>query len=196
LHFQDLVVAIDPLTTATTFATLVSLISDFRNEHNKVAIDDHQKFLEWLSENRHDEIKGLLEQNQNTVTSIKAILNLQSSVFLEKLENIDNKLASLFNSLIQNVSPNYSLSEQSISILRQYESAQASTILEHSSLSDPTAYIFMDGNGGALEYTDPRFIEDDFSMLVEIGLLRLEFGSKGGKLYKLTRVASKLVKSF
>jgi len=43
--------ALDPLTTATTFATIVSLISDFRNEHNKVATDDHQKFLEWLSNN-------------------------------------------------------------------------------------------------------------------------------------------------
>lgn len=187
--------AIDPLTAANTFATLINLISDFKNEHNKVAIDDYQKFLEWLSENRHDEIKGLLEQNQNTVTSIKAILNLQSSAVLEKLENIDNKLVSLFNSLIQTVSPNNGLSEQSISILRQYESAQASTVLEQHYLSDQTAYIFMDGNGGTLEYNDSRFIEDDFSKLVEMGLLRLEFGSKGAKLYKLTRAASKLVKS-
>ncbi len=56
--------ALDALTTATTFATIVSLISDFRNEHNKVAADDHQKFLEWLSDNRHEEVKKILEQNQ------------------------------------------------------------------------------------------------------------------------------------
>lgn len=193
--------AIDPLTAATTFATLVSLFSDFLDKRKEVSSDDYQKFLEWLSENRHDEIKQLLEQNQATVTSIKAILNLQSSVILEKLKNIDNKLGSilsadsLFNPLVQALSPFNSLSEQSISILRQFEDSGASTILEQHYMSNETAYIFMEGSGGTLEYNDARFIEDDFSKLVELGLLRLEFGSKGAKIYKFTREASRLVSS-
>ncbi len=194
--------AIDPLTVATTFSTIVSLISDFRDKHREVSIDDHQRFLEWLSENRHDELKSLLQQNQATVTSIKAILNLQSSIVFEKLKNIDNKLSSilsadtLFNPLVQALAPYNILSDQSINILRQFESAKASTALEQHFMGQETAYIFMDGSGGTLEYSDVRFIEDDFYRLVELGLLRLELASKGSKLYKFTREASKLVRSF
>ena len=184
------------LELATAFATIVSLVSEFRDNNKEVAADDHAKFLEWLSENRHDEIKKLLEQNQATVTSIKTILNLQSSDILEKLKNIDNKLGSIlsvdssFNPLVQAIAPLNSLSEQSISILNQFEIAKASTVLEQHYMSNDTAYIFMDGDGGTLTYTDTRFIEDDFSKLVELGLLRMEFGSKGAKIFKFTREAS------
>ena len=189
------------LELATAFATIVSLVSEFRDNNKEVAADDHAKFLEWLSENRHDEIKKLLEQNQATVTSIKTILNLQSSDILEKLKNIDNKLGSIlsvdssFNPLVQAIAPLNSLSEQSISILNQFETAKASTVLEQHYMSNDTAYIFMDGDGGTLTYTDTRFIEDDFSKLVELGLLRMEFGSKGAKIFKFTREASNLVRS-
>jgi hypothetical protein len=193
--------SLDPLTAATTFSTIVSLISDFRDKHKEVATNDHQKFLEWLSENRHDEVKGLLEQNQATVISIKAILNHQSSDVLERLKNIDNKLGnilsadSLFNPLVQALDPLNSLSEQAINILTQFENAEASIVIEQHYIGDETAYIFMDGKTGTLEYSDARFIEDDFSVLVELGLLRLEFGKSGGKTYKFTRQASKLIRS-
>ena len=190
----------DLITASTTFATLISLFSDFLDKRKEVSAADYQNFLDWLSENRHDELKSLLEQNQATVTSIKAILNLQSSVILEKLKNIDGKLGSilsadsLFNPLVQALSPLNSLSEQSISILKQFEDSGASTILEQHYMGDETAYIFMEGGGGTLEYNDPRFIEDDFSRLVELGLLRLELGSKSNKIYKFTREASRLVR--
>lgn len=192
---------IDPLTAATTFSTIVSLISDFRDKHKEVATNDHQKFLEWLSENRHDDVKGLLEQNQATVISIKAILNHQSSDVIERLKNIDNKLGnilsadSLFNPLVQSLAPLNGLSEQAINILRQFENAEASTVIEQHYIGDETAYIFMDGKAGTLEYSDARFIEDDFSVLVGLGLLRLESGKSGGKIYKFTREASKLIRS-
>ena len=188
------------LELATAFATIVSLISEFRDKNKEVAVDDHAKFLEWLTENRHDEIKKLLEQNQATVTSIKAILNLQSSDILEKLKNIDNKLGSIlsvdssFNPLVQAIAPLNSLSPQSISIIKQFETANASTILERHYLGG-SAYIFMDGNGGELTYSDIRFIEDDFSKLVDLGLLRMEFGSQGNKIFKFTREASTLAKT-
>ena len=192
--------AIDPLTAATTFSTIVSLISDFRDKHKEVAADDHQKFLEWLSENRHYEIKELLEQNQATVISIKAILNQQSSEVLEKLKSIDTKLGdilsadTLFGPLVRAVAPFNGLSEQCINILRQFEDAQASEIVERN-LIGYSGYLFMDGSGVELKYNQPRFIEDDFLMLVQLGLLRLDYASGGSKRYKITRAASKLVQS-
>ncbi len=194
--------AIDPLTASTTFATLVSLFSDFLDKRKEVSNDDYQKFLEWLSENRHDEIKKLLEQNQSTATSIKASLNLQSSIILNQLKKIDDKLDNILsadsfdaslNPLVQIVAPYNALSEQALGILRQFENSNASKVMEIPFL-EGTAYQFMDGNCKKLEYNDLRFIDDDFSKLVELGLLKLEFNSQGHKLFKITRDASNLIK--
>jgi hypothetical protein len=191
--------ALDPITASTTFATLVSLFSDFLNERKEVSSDDYKKFLEWLSENRHDEIKKLLEQNQATVTSIKVILNSQSSVILEKLRQVDNKLCSLlstdnlFKSLVISIKPYSALSEQAVSFLRQIESAKASRVLQFNMMGELN-YIFIDGVGENLEIMEPRFITDDLEQLLELGLLRLEHNSKGESIYVYTRLASSLVK--
>jgi hypothetical protein len=192
--------AIDPITTATTFSTIVSLISDFRDKHKEVAADDHQKFLEWLSENRHDQIKKLLEQNQSTSISIKAILNLQSSLILDKLELVDNKLCSilsvdnLFRSLVVSIKPNSALSEQAVNFLRQIENAQASQVLQFDMMGELN-YIFIDGVGDNLYIDEPRFIKDDLVQLSELGLLRLEYNSKGESIYIYTRSAAELVRA-
>lgn len=190
----------DLITSATTFATIVSLIADFRDKHNEVADDDHKKFLGWLSENRHDEIKILLEQNQATVVSIKAILNQDYSIISEKLLSIDGKLASLlsedvlFSSLIKAISPEKMLSEQSISILMQFENSGASKVLESLSM-DGTNYIFLDGKSGTIEVSEQRFIKDDFLKLIELGLLRMDYNSQGKPMYLYTRAASEFIKS-
>lgn len=193
--------AIDPLTTATTFATLVSLISDFRNEHNKVAIDDHQKFLEWLSDNRHSELKHILEQNQDTIISIKAILNQDYEVFFQKLHSIDSKLASLlsedalFSKLVEAISPEQSLSKQAVEVLIQFENSQASEMLEMSMYSDGVLYMFIDGLQGQLNYSESRFIRDDLGKLIELGLLRQRRNKEGRNVYQYTRRASDFVRS-
>lgn len=193
--------AFDPLTTATTFATIVSLISDFRNEHNKVAIDDHQKFLEWLSDNRHDEIKIILEQNQETIISIKAILNQDYEIVFQKLHSIDSKLASLlsedvlFSKLVEAISPEQALSKQALAVLIQFDNSQASEMLEVAKYSDGTLYMFIDGLQGQLNYTEPRFIQDDLEKLIELGLLRQRRNSEGKKVFQFTRRASDFVKT-
>lgn len=193
--------ALDPLTTATTFATIVSLISDFRNEHNKVAIDDHQKFLEWLSDNRHDEIKNILEQNQETIISIKAILNQDYEIVFQKLQSIDSKLASLlsedmlFSKLVEAISPEQALSKQAVAVLIQFERSQASEMLERRKCSDGTSYMFIDGLKGQLNYTEPRFIQDDLGKLIELGLLRLRRNKEGDNVFEYTRRASDFVSS-
>ncbi|MEE9330591.1 MAG: hypothetical protein V3U89_00015 [Methylophilaceae bacterium] len=191
--------AIDPITAATTFATLTSLISDFRSQRKELSENDYKEFLEWLSENRHDEIKAVVEKNQETIISIKAILNQDYAVIAEKLQAIDGKLASLlsgddlFSNLVEAISPQHSLSKQALNILAQFEESKASEILEVRFITEGTKYIFMDGKGGDLDFNQPRFIEDDFESLVELSLLRKDFASKGEPVYKYTRAASEFV---
>jgi hypothetical protein len=190
--------AIDPLTAATTFATLVSLISDFRDKHREVAADDDRTFLNWLTENNHEEMRLLLEQNQATLIGIKSILSERHAFILEKLQAIDNSLAALlsgdpvFTQLVEAISPKNLLSEQSLSILIQFENSGASKLLRYQMLSG-LGFIFEDGDAD-FEFTEPRFIEDDFAKLVELGLLRLEYNIKGDPRYVYTRMASNFVK--
>jgi hypothetical protein len=192
--------AIDPLTASTTFATIVSLISDFRDKHKEVAANDHEKFLEWLSENRHDEIKIILEQNQETIISIKAILNQDFTIISEKLQNIDNKLASLlsedvlFSKLVEAINPERMISKQAVAVLIQFENSEASKLLEHL-YTGGLDFIFIGGKGGTLDINEPRFIKDDFAKLIELGLLRQNYNSSGKPMYEYTRAASEFVKS-
>ena len=188
------------LELATAFATIVSLISEFREKNKDVSNDDHQKFLDWLSENRHNEIKKILEQNQETIISIKAILNQEYAIVSEKLQSVDNKLASLlsedrlFSKLVKAISPKQILSEQAKAILIQFEAAQASEMLEIGMYSEGTLYMFADGLQGQLNYSEARFIKDDLKKLVELDLLN-KTSVSGKEKFLWTRSASEFVKT-
>ena len=192
---------LDLLTASTTFATLVSLISDFRVKHKEPADDDHLKFLEWLSENRHYEIKVILEQNQETIISIKAILNQDYKIISGKLQSIDSKLASLlsedvlFSKLVEAINPKNKLSQQAVDILIQFENSQASEMSDLGMYLDGTLYMFIDGLQGQLNYSESRFIKDDLKKLVELGLLTQSSNSAGRKAFQYTRRASDFVET-
>lgn len=185
---------------ATAFATIVSLISEFRNINKSVADDDHLKFLDWLSENRHDEIKSLIQQNQETVISVKAILNQDYYLIVEKLHAIDCKLAFLlsqdvlFANLVGQIYPASLLSKQAINILCQFEVSGASKLYYHAPISG-IRYRFSDGTRIELNLEEPKFIEDDLGKLIELGFLRQDYNSNGNPIYVYTRLASEFVKS-
>jgi hypothetical protein len=86
---------VDPLTAATTFATIVSLISQFRGEAELTSRHEYEDFLCWLSENQHDEIKSILESNTRTTISIKALLHEEHKYIKEKLERLNEGILDL-----------------------------------------------------------------------------------------------------
>lgn len=189
----------DPFSATTAFATLVSLIGQFRAERSGAKQADFNEFMSWLVETNHEELKGLLEQNARTVISIKALLNEQYDAFSRKLELLDDTLTgyasgiSGFSELTDALKSNARLSPQALSILRQFESSGASKIIEsltHAGLS--LSYI---GARGEIEIDDPRFIEDDLNILVDLQLLRPAIASNGSNMYIFTRAASELVNS-
>jgi len=190
----------EPLTSATAFATIVSLIAQFRAEHGASAATEADEFMSWLAENRHSEIKELLELNTGATIGIKALLSVNQTELIEKLEQLDSALAIYASSLPEFVGlaatlrPNSTLSDQALSILNQLEKSGGSKILE----MHANGFIILkilDGSGGSIEADDLRFIEDDLKTLVEFGLLRHDYNSSGNNLYLLTRAASKFVAS-
>lgn len=193
----------DPLTVATSFATIVALIADFKSQHLSDSDDEFKEFTSWLSENRHTELLSLVQQNANTILSIKVLLATNRKVLEERLEILDKALAGIastldgFSQLASAVRPDASLSTQAISILQQFNDAGASHALELKNISSPHAlFVFVDGVGGEVTFSEPKFIEDDILSLVNIGLLRLGYNAQGERKFWFTRTAATLVANF
>jgi len=191
----------EPLASATVFATVVSLIAQFRAERGASAITETGEFTSWLAENRHLDIVKLLELNTSTTISIKALLAVNQKELMQKLEQLDSALAIYASSLPEfadlatSLRPNTALSDQALSILSQLDKSGGSKIMEMH-MRDFIILQIMDGSGGNIEADDQRFIEDDLKTLVESGLLRKDINSSNNNVYFFTRAASKFVASF
>ena len=183
---------------AESFAAIVALIGQFRSEKGSQEQASYNEFMEWLTKINHEEIKELLLLNTKATIGIKAILNQDRDTVLTQLERIDEALASFsskfdgFSDLAIALRPSSSLSDQAISILVQFENAGASKALEMK-IHGGCLYQFLDGPGGQIEVHEQRFIEDDFEILVALGLLRHSRNSKGSNLYSITRQGASLV---
>lgn len=180
-----------------SFATVVGLISQYRAERGAKAQLEFNDFMEWLAKANHSETKGLLELNTDATIYIKALLNEDHKIFKEKLDKIDAAITSFassiegFDKLAIAINPSNTLSPQATSILQQFQQSGASNVLEIKT-NGGNFYQFLEVNGG-LEITEPRFVEDDLATLVELGLLRHAYNSKGSNMYMFTRSASYLV---
>lgn len=182
---------------AESFATIVGLLGQYRSEKGAQAQLEYNDFMEWLAKANHTEVKSLLEINTNATVYIKALLNQDHQVFKQKLDKIDAALTAFastiegFDALARSVNPDSVLSEQAINILQQFQEAGASKVLEVKMMGG-TQYMFIDARGN-LDIAEPRFVEDDLRTLLEYGLLRHDYNSKGENLYIFTRAASRLV---
>ena len=85
----------EPISTTATFATIVSLIADFIAHRQADEAKDADSFMAWLSEQRHDEIRRLLESNAKTVVSVKAMLSETRKEILGRLANLDKSFAAI-----------------------------------------------------------------------------------------------------
>lgn len=188
----------EPLTSATAFASVISLLGQFIAERQTSKTLEADEFMSWLSDNRHDEIKQLLELNTNSTISIKALLAVNHEELISKLETLDNALAiyasgiSGFSDLAGDLRPNSILSEQALSILKQLDESGGSRLLE-SKLRGVTLHIL--DAPGQIAIDDQRFAVDDLNTLVRYGLLLQDYNDNGDNLYTFTRAASDIVSS-
>jgi hypothetical protein len=182
----------DPLTLATSFATIISLIGMYRSEKSEREDESYDDFVGWLQRHQHEKLVELLADNQQIAKSTKALIEAQHQSVMESLSAI-NKVVCDIAAQIGNVAPlaqamavESSISDQAIGILTQLNRHEASKFLEARYLSG-TDYALLNGDRGQLSITDSRFIEDDLNTLCEYGLLRLDFNAQGSRLFHLTR---------
>ena len=186
----------DPI---TAFVTSVSLIADFVAHRGANEAKDFDSFMAWLSEQRHDELRTMLQSNAATTVSVKALLRDSREVILDRLASLDKTLATVaagidqYRDIAQIAYPTYTLSNQALSLLEQFYDSGATSVMEVKYQSEATELAVIDGLGNAqIKYAEPRFLEDDLTTLVEFGLLALDF-SGSGRIFKFKRTAAALI---
>lgn len=191
---------LDPMTAATIFATIVSLLSSFKGENRAQDDDEYRTFMNWLEETRQEEVLEEIERNRDLSQAIKNLIEQNQDQVLQKLESINKavfKIASHiegFSEITNALNKNLQLSEQAWSILKQLDGSGGSFFLELKTIGG-CSFQIMDGNGGMLEINEIRFIEDDLQTLVGLGLLIPDSNKSGYRLWRITREAANLVKA-
>ena len=186
---------------ATSFATIVSLLADFVSHRGANQSKSFDEFMAWLSEQRHDDIKSLLELNTSTTIGIKALLGESQKEVLERLQSLDKSMATFaagfdaYRGLAEAAHPTSALSAQAISLLKQFHDSGASKVMEGKCVSGTALHVVDGPNNGSLQFTDPRFLNDDLTTLVELGLLDLEYNGSGQRIFVFKRAAARFVDS-
>lgn len=190
----------EPLTTASAFATIVGLLCNFKAERKSVT-PTSEDFTRWLDEHGFAEIALQSKRSASLLLSIDQLLREDVTVLVEKVAVLDRSLASLASTMgvlapiAEAVRPNERLSEQAVSILVFMEEKQATTIGTSYTHSSPYPSLYTFPRAGSPDCREPRFLEDDLQSLVELGLLRPESETQSGRTYGITREASRLVRS-
>ena len=189
----------DPITLSASFATIVGLISNFKSERNASSENEYKEFVAWLADKRHNTIIDEINSNHHLSLSIKSTLNQNHEALISKLKGLDNSIATLatkvsgFNEIAHAINPNIEFSDQAISFISQLNISLGSHFMELKTIgSDPTFQI-MDGNGGNINYTESRFIEDDLEVLCKYDFLISDYNSQGYRLWTITRQAVKFL---
>ncbi len=173
------------------FTTLVSLLRIFKQERAERKKADHRAFMEWLDYHHHEELKNLIVNTAALRTEVDQILAADHAAMVDKLDQIQTIVATLlsrvneFRGLSLAVAPDVQLSEQAVSVLRQFAHSGAD-ILFYVNYGDGQ-FSLQAENGDPLEVTEPRFLRDDLNQLAALGLFSVLYNSEGNPLFSLTR---------
>lgn len=184
----------------SSLATIVGLIYNFKSGRDAKSDREYHDFLNWLEQNRYNNIIKQIEGSDELVRGVESLLRENHDTVLDKLNFIEDAVSCLvsgmssLSTIAHAIRPNAELSDQAIRILRNFVESQASFILELKTLGgDGEGYMIADGDGRKLGISEPRFVEDDFDSLCALGLLTPDVNSKGSQMYRITRNAVKYV---
>lgn len=187
----------DALTLAQSFAAIVGLLVNFQSVHNDptAKLDD---FIEWLKETRHEDVAAAIENNAELQNNLTNFMSQNHSEIMAQLSQLNDLMVSIashikgLGGIAQSFEVDHGLSDQAIDVLRQFVESEANQAWRLESMDGELDFII---GHGSIDYTDKRFIDDDFDNLVELGLLRLDYSSDGDKVFCLTRKAVNFIES-
>lgn len=192
----------DANTIATTLATLVGLICNFRQERGARQDATHNDFMEWLSSHRHNELKDLIANTYHLQSEVDNLLRADHVRLLHEVERANRVLADVlgrlddFRGIVQVMRPEAAVSEQAVAFLRCALESGYGGIGMQRQKEGAAIFCFRYGEyGPGIPQSDPLFAEDDLNTLAEFGFLQL--ATSGGNLswYKVTRAGSEFLKT-
>ncbi len=121
------------------FAQIIGLLSAFSSGRQSDEILSIVEFTEWLAKHNHEEIRKIVEQNQSTSISIKALLNSGVNSINQKLDGISEQIAIIASHSegVEELAASFAketLSNQAIEILTLMDESQAEFFLLSRSL--------------------------------------------------------------
>lgn len=182
----------DPISVAGNGASIFGLIHIFKSEKGANDTLDEEAFITWLNDKRHTQIVEEIHDNHKLSLAIKALLKGNHDDVMEQLNLLSKTVGQIASGIagLTDISDalvpiDNRLSEQAIGILCDLSKSGGSTMLETNFMGG-TEYEIMDG-GGEINISEDRFVKDDLNSLVDLGVLSLDYNSKGELLYLLTR---------
>ena len=188
----------DAMTVTNGFATLVGLLSVFKQERKDAKAATAQEFMGWLEAHRHQEIKDVIAQSHHLTAELDKLLHEDTQEILAKLSAMDSVLATIasrvesFQGIVHILNPSAVLSEQALHFLQALVNSQSEEIAVFRHMGG--AQLQLVPTGGPINVTERRLVEDDLDTLAGLGLLTHRIGSTGTDFYRITRDAIRLVK--
>lgn len=186
----------DAITLANSFATIVGLLVTFQSTRDEANIGE---FLEWLRENNNANTAHIIENDIELQQQLSAFIGQNHDAVMSQLSKLNNLMVSVasridgLSGLASKFDVNHGLSNQAISVLRQFVNSNSKSILRVETIDGEVNYLLM--SDGSIEYDDDRFIDADVQSLVENRLIVKENSSSGDSIYGITRQAVAFIDS-
>ena len=180
----------DPIVASTTFATIVSLLSNFKQERKDQKDLQTRDFVTYLAQHSFDDLKEFIVRSSELPTEIDKLLKEDTELILNKLNEMDRILASLLSQssetkgLAHILRPESEISDQAINILSQLNDSGLEQFIMIRHLGGIA--LLMPG-GHEIEVTEERFLEDDLNVLANLGLLIPRTTKDGDMAFAITR---------
>ena len=183
----------DPMTVATAFASIVGLIGTYKAEAKAGEDRNFDQYIDWLRRQEHQHVVALILSNNEFTRSVRDLIEDKHGEVMAKLESLDKVLAGVASRIdvfqpLANLVGMLRLSDQSVSVLRQLNEANASQFrIDRGCRAGKTYPILGVDVRRSIQFGEPRFIEDDLLTLCEYGLLRLSHNDNGDRVFAITR---------
>jgi hypothetical protein len=188
---------IDP----TIFISLVGLICNYRQEVSGRKNEDKETFYQWLTNHQHGKMLELLRDNLILSKSVEDLIIDQAGKTHRSLETLVESLAVIssrldgLSSIQAELLPNNQISNQAIEILRLAESTEASLFFIFGDLKEKNIVFLSGSQVFPYAFSEPRFLEGDIELLLQLGLIRVNsHSSSGDPQYAITRFGSQYAK--
>lgn len=181
---------------STTLATLVGLLSIYKQERGNNAAASHRDFMEWLEAHRHDELKNLIANTYHLQSEVDQLLLEKHEVLAAKLNAIDQILALLlskvegFGSVVRAIYPTLEFSEHALFMLGRFAASGAKYMVVMETSTEPQ-YFFVGRAASQQTFSPVReeapFFEDDLGILCRSGMLMVGDVDRHSRSFHLTR---------